>query len=150
MVTSVLMKIWMRILWINVKIHMWWNFVLYLLLLITILISKVALLNPNSSFVCFLFEFMACILSFCMCSFCNKLDKMETWNVFCLKASQTIENCECDIIWSQGCTHFKSTAPLTSLWKIWRCPLQAWNIEDLNVWSSVHETEDDKFCWICL
>lgn len=59
---------------------MWWNFVLYLLLLLLIMMtmtSRVALLNPNSSVFLFSFDFMACILSFCMCSFCNKFDKRD-------------------------------------------------------------------------
>lgn len=83
MVMRVLLKKWMSILWVNVRFT-WWNFVLYLLLLLLMMVtmtSRVAMLNPNCSVFLFSFDFMACILSFCMCSFCNKFDKSDKFGV---------------------------------------------------------------------
>lgn len=50
----VLLKKWMSILWVNVRFTCGGNFVLYLLFLLLlimmmIMVSRVALLNPNSS-----------------------------------------------------------------------------------------------------
>ena len=67
MLISVLMMKWMSILWVNVTIHL----VEFCTLFITTNNDfKVALLNPNSSdLFLYLFYFIACISSFCMCPF---------------------------------------------------------------------------------
>lgn len=42
---------------------------------------KSCIAKPKPFCFLFSFDFMACILSFCMCSFCNKFDKSDKFGV---------------------------------------------------------------------